>query len=490
MSSYTRPAAGTPLVPLVLLGSLLAFSAALVAGSAVTPAAAGVIMVAVVAAGSRFLSRWHVMVGAIGLIIMFIPIKRYEFAGVELPFDLEPYRVAVAIVIALWIGSLLIEPNVVLRRSGLEAPLLVFGLAVIGSIVTNVGGITAGDLAGNVTKELLFLASFFLVFYFVVSVVRTPTAIHNVLKTLVFGAAVVAALAIFERRTQRNLFNELGDLIPLLDFRGEIEEEKISRAGRLRTYASAQHPIALAGMFVVMFPLALYLARYTRRWWWAGAAVLIAFGALATVSRTSITMFAAVAAVFLWLKPRDLKRLLPLLLPAAVAVHLALPGVIGGIRQSFFPPQGLIADQTEYGGRISSRRLKPQFEIIGGQPAFGQGYGTRITAGEGVNARILDNQWLGTTVETGLVGLLAWIWIFGRFLRRTGREAKEDTSARGWLLASVAASGGAFAVGMFTYDAFSFIQVTLILFMVLALGASTLSWRGSWPSEQTTPRPG
>jgi len=32
----------------------------------------------------------------------------------------------------------------------------------------------------------------------------------------------------------------------------------------------------------------------------------------------------------------------------------------------------------------------------------------------------------------------------------------------------------AFAVGMLTYDAFSFIQVTFVLFVLLALGAVTL----------------
>jgi O-antigen ligase len=403
-------------------------------------------------------------------------------------------------VIALWLSSLLIDPRVALRRSGFEGPLLLFGLAVIGSILTNFDRIAELDLAGNVTKELLFLASFFLVFYFVVGVIREPSAIHIVLSTLVLGAAAVAAFAIIERRTSFNVFNHLQRVLPLLEFRGALSEDGIARAGRLRTYASAQHPIALGGMLVMMFPLALYLAYYTRRWIWAVAAVLIAFGSLATVSRTSITMLAAVAIVFAWLRRGAVKRVLPLLLPAAVAVHLVMPGVIGGIRQAFFPPQGLVADQTEYGGRLSARRLEPQFEAIGAQPAFGQGFGTRIVTQSGldpvkarmpeqniykVNARILDNQWLGTAVETGLVGLCAWVWLFGRFLRRAGREAKADDSARGWLLTAFAASLLAAAVGMFTYDTFSFIQATFVLFLLAALGAATLAHKDAWPKARS-----
>lgn len=480
---------------LAVVTSLVVLSAAIALGTAPKPVAGLVIVVAIAAAGYRALTRWHSLVGAIGLIILFIPIKRYEFAGVSLPLDLEPYRVAVAAIIALWLSSLLIDSRIALRRSGLEAPLLLLGLAVLGSILTNFDRITVLDLAGNVTKELLFLASFFLVFYFVVSVIHDASAIHIVLKTLVLGTAAVAFFAIIERRTSYNAFNHLQPLFPFLEFRGALSDEGIARAGRLRTYASAQHPIALAGLLVIMMPLALYLAHYTRRWLWAAAAVVIGFGALATVSRTSITMMAAVATVFLFLRPRAVRKVLPLLLPAVIAVHLAMPGVIGGIRQAFFPPEGLIADQTEYGGRISSKRLGPQFEAIGAQPAFGQGFGTRIVTQEvdpdtarlpeqrifRVNARILDNQWLGTAVETGLIGLFAWVWILGRFLRRAAREARTDQSPRGWLLTAFAASIAAAAVGMFTYDMFSFIQVTFALFMTLALGASTLAHAEAWP---------
>jgi hypothetical protein len=59
-------------------------------------------------------------------------------------------------------------------------------------------------------------------------------------------------------------------------------------------------------------------------------------------------------------------------------------------------------------------------------------------------------------------------------VRRFGKEAKRDDSARGWLLAAVAASTAAFAVGMLTYDAFSFIQVTFLLFIMVGIGASLL----------------
>jgi hypothetical protein len=37
---------------------------------------------------------------------------------------------------------------------------------------------------------------------------------------------------------------------------------------------------------------------------------------------------------------------------------------------------------------------------------------------------------------------------------------------------------------MFTYDMFSFIQATFILFILLALGAATLACRDRWPEAR------
>jgi polysaccharide biosynthesis protein PslJ len=249
--------------------------------------------------------------------------------------------------------------------------------------------------------------------------------------------------------------------------------DELGRGDRLRVYASAQHPIALGAVLVMLLPLAVYLARATRqrRWWVAGGLLLIT--ALATVSRTAVLMLLAMGLVLLWLRPVETRRLWPLIIPAALALHLALPGTIGTLRQSFFPEGGLIAEQQKHPGSVGSGRLAdlgPSLDEAAKQPLLGFGYGTRVVDGPNPNARILDNQWLGTLLEIGLVGLAAWLWLFTRFIRRLGRAAKEDDSVHGWLLAAIVSSVFAYAVGMLTFDAFSFIQVTFVLFILLGLG--------------------
>ncbi len=52
--------------------------------------------------------------------------------------------------------------------------------------------------------------------------------------------------------------------------------------------------------------------------------------------------------------------------------------------------------------------------------------------------------------------------------------AKRDSSDRGWLLTAFAASTTAFAVGMLTFDGFSFIQVTFLSFVLIGLGEVAL----------------
>jgi len=51
------------------------------------------------------------------------------------------------------------------------------------------------------------------------------------------------------------------------------------------------------------------------------------------------------------------------------------------------------------------------------------------------------------------------------------RQSRARTGADSWLAACLACSLTAFVVGMFTYDAFSFIQVTFLLFILIGLGS-------------------
>ncbi len=429
------------------------------------------------AAASRTLRlSWVTMISALVLVVMFVPIRRYALPG-GLPFELEPYRLLVVVVVTGWIAALLVDPRVRLRPTGLRGPLVLLIVSVLGSLAVNPAGVSAEQT--QVTKSLTFLLSFLLVLVLIASVVNTRAAVDRILKVLVGAGAVVAVFAIIESRIDYNVFNDLGRVFPFL--RLEDVPDVPGRGARLRVFASAQHPIALSAAMVMLVPLAAYLAVRTGRrlWWLAGGLMIVA--AVATISRTGILMLAVILVVFAVLRPADARRALPIGLPLLIMMHLAIPGALGSLHAAFVPQGGLVAEQESDAGQLGSGRvadLGPALDQAAAQPVLGQGYGTRITDNNQEKANILDNQWLGTLLETGIIGVAAWIWLFARTVRRLGARARSDPSDLGLLMTGLAASITAFAVGLFTYDAFSFIQVTYIMFILVALSSVLLRVTG------------
>ena len=445
-------------------------------GMAVFEMSVLVAVMVVAAVSYRTLLQWHILLAFTLLVILFIPIKRYALPG-NLPLDFEPYRLVVTFVVAGWVTSLLVDPRVRLRASGFEGPALLILFTAVASAVANPARVSELSVQTEVLKGIVFLASFLLVFYLIVSVVRTRELVHFLVKVLVAAGSILAVFAIVESRTGYNPFEHLGAVVPFLQDSQVRTGEVLARAGNRRVFASAQSPIALGAAFVLLIPLAVYLVWRTKKWFWAVAGVLLVLGVLAPVSRTSVVMLLPVFLVFVWLRPSQTRRLWPLLVPVVCAAYIAVPGTLGSLKGAFFPAEGLIAQQTNNPGTTGSGRIAdidPALEEWEAQPLLGQGYSTRQTGRENRQTLILDNQWLKTLVETGVVGTFAWIWLYARFIRRLGVEARRDPSEDGVLAVALASSVAAYAVGMFFFDAFSFIQVTFLLYFLFGLGASLL----------------
>jgi polysaccharide biosynthesis protein PslJ len=410
-----------------------------------------------------------------------VPIRRYTVLS-ALPFNLEPYRLLVAAIALAWLGSLLVQRDTWITRTGLEGPVFALGTAVLLGIVVNAGRIQGG-LSEFTIKKCTFFVSFVLVMYFTASVLKRRADIDKLVAVIVAGGTIVAVFALIESRTGFNPFDHLQRPFPFLHF--DITQTPIftaTRGGRPRAYASAQHSIALGAALVMLIPLAVYLGRRTGQVRWWGCLSFLVLGALCTVSRTAMVMLVVELLVLVWLQPATMKRLWPFLLPLLLAAHVVAPGTLGALKEGFFPKGGLIAEQQSGAGTYGSGRLAdlgPGLRDWSHNPILGQGFGTRITDRNDpyYNAPILDDEWLGTLLETGAAGFLAFMWLFVRAIRRLATAARRDTSERSWLLAGLAASIYAFAIGMGTYDAFSFIQVTFLLFIVLGVAAAELRLR-------------
>jgi hypothetical protein len=435
----------------------------------------------VLATWHRTLLAWRTLLGTVVVVVLVIPIKRYELP-VHLPLQIEPYRLLVGAVGAALVGSLLIDPKLRLRRTGLDGPLLALFVATAASVFTRSGHILDNGLTGDVGRACMFFASYVVVFYLVTVAVTRRSEVEWLLRLLVGGAAVVGLTAIVESRTGFNVFDHLRAVLPILHFDGA---PYVTDRGGARAYASAQHPIAMGAALMMLTPLAAYLAHSTgqRRWWLALALLLM--GALATKSRTGVVMLVVILVVMCMLQPQ-VRRALPKLLPLLIVIHLAMPGTLGTFRNTLLPHK-IVAGETDaqaeyrsnYGvGRIGEWR--PALEEWSHTPLFGQGLGTRITdLGPRFNAPILDDQWLGSLLELGVLGVIALLWFFAASIRRLSRLARRVDSDDGWLLAALAASLAAYAFGMLTFDAFNFAQVTLIMFLVAGLSVVVMRPRRS-----------
>jgi O-antigen ligase len=470
-----------PLVPVAVALTLL--GAAVATGSSthtVTSLAVLLLLATFAAARPVAAVSWPHLLAALIAVILFIPMRRYALPG-SLPFQLEPYRIFVALLVLGWIASLLVDRRLRFRRTGFESPLVVIVGSVVASIAVNPTRVAS--VSSDVAKSLTFFVSFVLVLYLIASTIRRLVDIEYLTKMLVVGGSVVAFFAIIEARTGFNVFNHLSRFVPFLHG-GQIAGPAYLRLGtaKVRVFASAEHPIALSAALVILAPLALYLARrYQQRRWWLCALLFLAAVA-STVSRTGIVMFVVVALVFLWLRPRETRRFWPAIFPALIAIHFVLPGTLGAVKQSFFPAGGLIAQQKASANTSGSGRLAdlgPALTEWQAEPVLGQGYGTQVVNdnARGIQANIFDDQWLGTLLATGAVGFFGWLWFFVRVVRRCAAEAKRDDSERGWLLTAIAAGVAALGVGMVTFDAFAFIQVTFLLFILVGLASALLAER-------------
>jgi hypothetical protein len=431
----------------------------------------GLIVVGLVlAAYQHVLLAWQTLLGLILVVILFVPIRRYMVGG-ELPFELEPYRIIIAVVLACWLCAIAADPRVRVRASGLEGPIGALLLAMLLSMVANLPRVNAAG--AMVVKNFTFFLSYILVLYFVVSIVRARKDLDRMLALLVGGGTVLAVAALVEWRTSTNLFNWYSHVAPFLHYVDEGVAQ--TRGSGYRARASAQHPIALTAALVMLLPLALYLYQRNRSRVWLGCAGLLALGGLSTGSRTGMVMLMALLVSFLCIRFRETVRLLPMLLPLFVLVQLAMPGTLGTMK-SMLNPSYLIKEQSYDQGASAGRAadLGPALDRWATKPFLGSGFGTTVAdpnAPKESEKQILDDQWLGSLLEIGAIGVLALLWLYVRAIRRLTRLVKTLPESDAWLATALAAAIISFAAGMLTFDAFAFIQVTFLTFVLLALSS-------------------
>ena len=426
---------------------------------------------------------WPTAIIGFAFVIWLIPARGYRLP-ISLPFNLEPYRIVLGgLIIALLVA--VFRGKARLGFLGLGVPLAILAGTAIFSAVINYQDIGNAPGDQGAFKSLSYYLGFLAVFVLVASTIKSHAAIDDVVRALVLGATIVALSALYESRAGYNAFDHLAEWIPALI--REPRPDFLARGGNVRVYASAQHPIALSAALFMVIPLALYLIGRAktrlRAWLWGAAGAVCAIGAVATISRTTVVMAGAILLVGLWVRGRQVLRFWPLLLILPFAIHFAVPGALGGIYNAFSPEEGFASDLATRSGEQGSGRLadvEPGLRAWSESPLYGNGVGTLLTTGEagvaetalGAEGAVIyfDNEWLGTLVSLGILGLLGTVWVIFGSLVTLGRFARRTRGPRSDLAAACAASIGSFGVSMLVFDSGAFVQATIVFFMITALG--------------------
>ncbi|HJQ73411.1 MAG TPA: O-antigen ligase family protein [Gaiellaceae bacterium] len=427
---------------------------------------------------------WGGAVSLLVLVVWAVPIKTYRLP-VNLPFSLEAYRLVLILFLGAWIVGI-VSGVLGISAAGLAKPVALLGVVGVLSIVANTTALSQAGLESQAIKSLSYFLSFLVAYLLVCSTISSLGAVELVVKALVLGGAAVAVAAVYEARTGYDVFNHLHQWFSFLEPTRAIKAAA-KRGTRLRVRASAQHPIALGAALTMTMPLAVYLASRAReqlgRLFWAAAAVLLLVGALVTVSRTVALMGLAMLVVVLLLRRHLVARYWPAGIVLLAAVHVAAPHTLGSLYHSFLPQGGLYHSQAARPGEIGSGRIAdigPGLRSWKEAPVFGHGLGTGKTSGSTEPGTIVDpktgapiifdDQYLNSLVSIGFLGLVGVLWFVWGAVVRLVRGAQRLAGAPGDLVAACAAACAGFGAGMLTFDAFAFVQCTLIFFLIAALG--------------------
>jgi len=453
------------------------------------------------AEGATGALSWQGAAVALVLVIWLIPIKSYKLP-VNLPFNLEIYRLVIIALLFAWVVSA-VRGSARIDAAGQGKVLALLGIVSVAALLANRDAISAAGLETQALKSLSFFISYLVVYLLITSTLWSFPQLETVVRVLALGAGVVACFALVESRTNYNAFDHLHSLLPFLDHFGK--DRTNFAGGQLRVRASAQHPIALGAALTLTVPLAFYLAsRAARRLtvsFWGFVAIVIMIGAVSTKSRTVVLMLLVMVAVALWVLGRTLLRRWPLLLVLFGLAHFAAPGSLSHLYDRFNPKGSSIVQQQQSrpglrgSGRLAD--LGPGLHRWAGAPILGRGLGTVAATGDtgvlngqatnqggqqsqgGQNSQpaqsatsiIFDDQYMNTLVSLGAVGLIGVIWFVWGSVLKLGRTARRRRGREGGaLVAACAISCAGFGAAMLTYDAFTFVQSTLLFMIVAALG--------------------
>src|SRR5581483_9774388 len=282
-------------------------------------------------------------------------------------------------------------------------------------------------------------------------------------RRLVAAGGLVAAFGVYQFFTLYDI-NTIS--VPLLT-RNQKVADVVERSIFHRVAGTASHPIEFGVVMAMLLPLALHLALFSERgkrlrWWLASGVIALVIPM--TLSRAAVVTLAVALVIIVptW-PPRWRRRGILIGGTFAVAVRVAIPGLVGTVTSLFTN----INNDPSTSGRTQDYTYFADLFVQ--RPILGRGFFTFLPD----IYTIFDNEFLVILVEMGIVGLIALLAVLvsGMGSARAARRAATDDASRhlGQVLAASIA-GGTIAFG--TFDALSFPTAAGLMFLLIGLAGA------------------
>ena len=402
---------------------------------------------------------------------------------VNAPVDLKFDRLILPVVLATWalgrmLGGQFRSPW---KPTWVHAGVGLFVIVALLSVIIGGPALKSTSEMDNAIKQIPVLLSYVSLFAIGATAIRAVEVPAFLKYTL--GLAAISALGLLiEYRFHYNVFYDVsGRLLPgaLFDVvRANVGE--VDALGRYMVRGPTGHPLEAVAVLSMALPIALVSLMQDRtvrgRVVYGLIACLLLAATVATARKSALLGPIAVLATIAYFRRRELMRLAPLGLLGIVVIHLFAPGSLGKTTFQFDPNRLNVATVSDRTADYDA--VRPDVWV---HPIFGRGWGTY----DHIAYRVLDSEVLRRLVETGVVGLLAYLFMIGAVIG--GARATISTRDRVWAPAALmgAAAAASFGTVSLLFDVMSFPHAAYT-FMYMAGLVAAIAGRVDAPDRERT----
>lgn len=344
------------------------------------------------------------------LIAMFwlTPFDRIQLA-VNGPVNITLDRIVLPLIAVIWLIAMTAGPGARprVRITRVHIALGVYVSCALLSVVLDAHYLNhTGDFMLSI-KKLPLLISYLSIFVLAASSVRRSEVPAFMTYTLVL-AVICSVEVVYEYHFKQNLFSTWTQaLLPrpfeLVGTTGSI----VDSLGRSWIQGPAGYGVELVAMLSMVLPIPLLgiLGTKSRRRQvlYILSIVLLVSAIFATQRKSALVLPGAVVLTLAYYRRRELISLAPLGLIVVVMVAVLSPGVIHGVISQFTAPDSThVATVSDRTADYDAVRPDVWAHIL-----LGRGYGSY----DPLTYRVLDSEILGPSVETGVLGLVAYLMI-------------------------------------------------------------------------------